>query len=197
MRRELLQVAALAAGALLIPLVFRYGGADRWFAGLFFDPASRAFPLRDDWWLSVPGHTSLKWVALGYWMACVTWGGRARRGALYMAVIVAVVLLLKYYSQYSCPWDLPEYGGSKPDAGRCLPAAHPLTGFAFFGLYLALRGGSRREAIATLVAAWLVGLAAGAIQMARGAHFASHVLWTAWLAWAVMLLLAALERPRP
>lgn len=196
MRRDLLQVAALAAGALLIPLVFSYGGADRWLAGLFFDPARHMFPLRDDWWLAVPGHTSLKWVALGFWLACVAWGGRLRRGALYMAVIVAVVLAVKYYSPYSCPWDLPEYGGSKPDAGRCLPAAHPLTGFALFGLYLALRSGARRAAISALAAAWVVGLAAGAIQMARGAHFASHVLWSAWVAWAVTLLLAALERPR-
>jgi membrane-associated PAP2 superfamily phosphatase len=196
-RRDLLHAAALAVGALLIPLVFSQGGADRWLADLFFDPVRRVFPLRDDWWLSVPGHTSLKWVALGFWLACVAWGGRLRRGAFYMAAIVAVVLAVKHNSPYSCPSDLPEYGGSKPDAGRCLPAAHPLTGFALFGLYLALRGSSRREALSALAAAWIVGLAAGAIQMARGAHFASHVLWTAWVAWAVTLLLAALERPRP
>jgi membrane-associated PAP2 superfamily phosphatase len=29
------------------------------------------------------------------------------------------------------------------------------------------------------------------VQVARGAHFASHVLWTAWVAWAVTLALAA------
>jgi membrane-associated PAP2 superfamily phosphatase len=38
----------------------------------------------------------------------------------------------------------------------------------------------------------VIGLAAGAVQIARGAHFASHVLWTAWLAWTVTLAAAAL-----
>jgi membrane-associated PAP2 superfamily phosphatase len=41
-----------------------------------------------------------------------------------------------------------------------------------------------------------MGLAAGAIQLARGAHFASHVLWTAWIASAITLLLAAVVRLR-
>lgn len=30
--------------------------------------------------------------------------------------------------------------------------------------------------------------------MAQGAHFLSHVLWSAWLAWALSLALAALTR---
>jgi len=47
-----------------------------------------------------------------------------------------------------------------------------------------------------LAAAWLIGLAAGAVQVARGAHFASHVLWTAWLAWSVTLLLNHFEQPQ-
>jgi membrane-associated PAP2 superfamily phosphatase len=49
---------------------------------------------------------------------------------------------------------------------------------------------------AALAAAWIIGLGAGAIQVARGAHFASHVLWTAWVAWAVTLAAARLAPPR-
>lgn len=195
MQRALLHAGILAAGALLIILVFWLGGADRYFTGLFYDPASRTFPLRDAWPLAVAGHTGLKWVALGLWAACLAWGGRLRRGALYIAAIVAAVELLKYYSPFACPWELPEYGGSKPLAGACLPAAHPLTGFALFGLALALRD-TPRAARAVFAAAWTVGLVAGAVQVARGAHFASHVLWTAWVAWAVTLLLAVRWRPR-
>jgi membrane-associated PAP2 superfamily phosphatase len=127
----------------------------------------------------VLGHTALKWLAAGFWLFCLARRGALRRGALYMAVIAVAVNLLKYYSPYSCPWDLPQFGGTEPHAGRCLPAAHPLTGFALFGLYPALRQAAMPRA---------------AVQVARGAHFVSHVLWTAWLAWALTLLLALARR---
>lgn len=191
----MLQAGVLAAAAGLIVLVFQLGGADRFLADPFYDPARGGFWLKDTWLLAVPAHTGLKWTMLGVWVLCLALGGRLRSGGLYMGAIAVVVLLIRELSPFSCPWDLPEYGGGKPELGRCLPAAHPLTGFALFGLYLAL-GESRRAARAVLAAAWAVGLAAGAIQVARGAHFASHVLWTAWIAWAVMLLLAAATRRR-
>lgn len=133
---------------------------------------------------------------VAFWAACLALGGAWRRGAIYMALIALTVALLRHYSPYSCPWDLVEYGGLKPDTGRCLPAAHPVSGFALFGLYQALRSETPRRAYAVLAAAWVIGLGAGAVQVARGAHFASHVLWTAWVAWAVTLALAALERRR-
>jgi membrane-associated PAP2 superfamily phosphatase len=190
--RALLQAGILAGAAVLILAVFRFGGADRFVTALFYDPARGGFWLKDAWLLAVAGHTGLKWTMLGFWALCLAWGGRLRRGALFMAAIALAVSVLKDQSPFSCPWDLPEYGGSKPETGRCLPAAHPLTGFALFGLYLALRD-DRRAAHAALAAAWAIGLAAGAIQVARGAHFASHVLWTAWVAWALTLLLSRAE----
>jgi membrane-associated PAP2 superfamily phosphatase len=191
-RSTLLQAGILAAAAVLILAVFRWGGADRAVTLLFYDAARGDFPLKDAWLLAVPGHTGLKWTMLGFWALCLAWGGSLRRGALYMAVIVLAVSVLKHYSPFSCPWDLREYGGSDPQAGRCLPAAHPLTGFGLFGLYLALRQDRPRAARVVLAAAWVIGLAAGAVQIARGAHFASHVLWTAWVAWALTLLLSRL-----
>jgi membrane-associated PAP2 superfamily phosphatase len=177
----------LAAGALLVYLAAL---ADREVIAPFYDPVGRAFPLRDTWAFDVVGHQGLKWVMAAFWVFCVVWRP-LRRGALYMAVIAAVVVTLKHYSPYSCPWDLFEYGGTKPDTGRCLPAGHPLVGFSLFGLYLALRN---RAGVATvaLAAALAIGFVAGAVQVARGAHFPSHVLWTAWVAWAVTLVLAAL-----
>jgi len=190
-RRPLLHAGSLAVAAALI-VWLHLGGGDRAVTALFYDAGSRVFPLKDAWLLAVPGHAGLKYLMLGFWLLCLAWGGPLRRGALYMLAIVAVVQLLKYFSPYSCPWDLTEYGGSNPLEGRCLPAAHPLTGFALFGLYLALRESKPRAACAVLAAAWLIGLAAGAIQVARGAHFASHVLWTAWVAWGLTLLLSML-----
>jgi membrane-associated PAP2 superfamily phosphatase len=141
----------------------------------------------------VLGHTALKWLMVAFWVFCLAWRP-LRRGALYMAVIVGVVHLLRYYSPYPCPWDLPEFGGTDPEAGRCLPAAHPLTGFALFGLALALRESRPRAARRALAAAIAIGLVAGSVQVARGAHFPSHVLWTGWLAWAATLALAAARR---
>ena len=186
----LLQAGLLAGAALLILAVFRFGGLDHALTSHFYDPAASAFPLKDAWLLAVAGHTGLKWTMLALWLLCLARGGALRRGALYMAAIALAVLLLKHYSPVSCPWDLLEYGGREPQAGRCLPAAHPLTGFALFGLALALRDAPRQARIAFL-AACAIGLLAGAVQVARGAHFASHVLWTAWVAWGVTLLLAA------
>src|SRR3954463_7558498 len=192
----LVPAGVLAAAAALI-VVFRLAGADPAFTSLFYDATSGSFPLRDAWLLAVIGHTVLKWTMLGVWALCLLLGGALRRGALYMAAIVLGVLLLKHYSPISCPWALVEYGGKEPHAGRCLPAAHPLAGFALFGLYLALREEKRRGARAVLWAAWVIGLAAGLVQVARGAHFASHVLWKAWVAGALTLLLSRLLLARP
>lgn len=161
---------------------------------MFYDAARGGFPLKDAWPLSVLGHTALKWLAVGFWLFCLARRGALRRGALYMALIAVAVNLLKHYSPYSCPWDLPQFGGTEPHAGRCLPAAHPLTGFALFGLYPALWATKPRAARYALVAGAVVGAAAGAVQVARGAHFVSHVLWTAWIAWALTLLLASVRR---
>ena len=65
------------------------------------------------------------------------------------------------------------------------------TGRCACGLVTLALEGEPRKARAVLCAAWIIGLAAGAVQVARGAHFVSHVLWTAWVAWAVTLALAA------
>jgi membrane-associated PAP2 superfamily phosphatase len=188
-----LQPAALAAAALLIWSIFELGGLDRWLTALAFEPALGRFPLRHSWALNALGHDGLKWVMLVFWMVCLAWRP-LRRGALYMAFAALVVTLLKQSSPYSCPWDLVDWGGSAvpPGPGRCLPAGHPVTGFMLFGLYFALRHARPRAARAALVSAWVIGLAAGAVQVARGAHFASHVLWTAWVAWAVTLVADAL-----
>jgi membrane-associated PAP2 superfamily phosphatase len=199
------QAAALAASAALIWLVFAGARLDFAITNYFYDASSARFPLRGAWALAVLGHTGLKWLMVG---ACVVLAAMglfrpaARRAALWTVLAAAVVALLKATSAHSCPWDLATYGGEgtwfplfgsmplDPGPGRCLPAGHPLTGFAFFGLYFALRTTSPRGARWALVAAWAVGLAAGAVQVARGAHFASHVLWTAWVCWAVCLALS-------
>ncbi len=175
-------------------------GLDRALAAYFYDPRVRAFPLRHAWALTTLGHDGLKWAMLAVWLACLAWRP-LRLGALYMALAGLAVGLLKHSSAWSCPWDLAEYGaralsesGAVAAPGRCSPAGHPIVGFALFGLYFALREDRPRAARGVLAAAWLIGLAAGAVQIARGAHFASHVLWTAWVAWAVTCAAHSLEK---
>jgi membrane-associated PAP2 superfamily phosphatase len=189
LKRQLAIAAALFCGAVL----FHLTGLDATVSGLAFDTHAGLFPFKDQWWLRVAGHTALKWLMLTFWLACLAAGGAYRRGALHMAAIAIAVNLLREWSPYSCPWDLPAFGGSAPDTGRCLPAAHPLTGFAWFGLYEVLRNGKVRAARVVLAGACVVGVLAGAVQVARGAHFVSHVLWTAGICWLLALLLGRLK----
>ena len=184
---------ALAGAAIA---VFHGSAADVAATAFFFDPASATFPLKDARALAIAGHTALKWVAIVAWVACVAAGGAWRRGAIFALAIAASVSLLKQASPWSCPWDLPAFGGTKPGAGGCLPAAHPLSGFAFYGVAAALWHGRRRAAWMVLAVATLVGIVAGSVQVARGAHFISHVLAAAWIAAGVGLAAARLERRR-
>jgi membrane-associated PAP2 superfamily phosphatase len=183
-----LQAALLGAAAAAIWLVFDLGGLDRRLTALAYDGALGRFPLQHAWALQKIGHDALKWTMLGFWAGCLAWKP-LRRGAVYMALAALAVTLLKHASTHSCPWDLAEYGGRALEGpGRCRPAGHPVVGFALFGLYAALRMERPAAARTALAAAWTIGLAAGAVQVARGAHFASHVLWTAWVAWMVVLV---------
>jgi membrane-associated PAP2 superfamily phosphatase len=215
----LIEATALLATAILVWLLCERAGLDLWLSNAAFDRARGEFPLRGSWWLTGPGHVGLKYLALGVWSALLAVAiapvGRARRwhreaahAALGMALAAAAVVLLRNASAHSCPWDLAAFGGKAewfplfgaPPAnagpGRCLPAAHAASGFALFGLYFALRGTAPRAARVAFAAAVLVGLAAGAVQVARGAHFASHVLWTACIAYGVNLALERLLVPR-
>jgi membrane-associated PAP2 superfamily phosphatase len=108
-----------------------------------------------------------------------------------------LVALGKQLSNRHCPWDYDRYGGAVPygglfaeppaqcKPGRCFPAGHAAGGFALMGLYFV----SRRKvwALAGLGAGLLLGAVFGFGQVARGAHFVSHNLWTAAICWAVSL----------
>jgi membrane-associated PAP2 superfamily phosphatase len=117
-------------------------------------------------------------------------------------VATALVAVLKSLSGTCCPWDLSIYGGVAQhlshwygwmveDGGRghCFPAAHATSGFAFIGGYFALRSDMPHLARRWLLGAMIIGLVAGISQQLRGAHFASHTLWTAWLCWMVARLM--------
>jgi membrane-associated PAP2 superfamily phosphatase len=172
------------------------------------------FPLRDHWLLAQVLHDDARLAAkvlatalcLGVWWPL----GPLRRLDLQHRLQLAVTTLcaafavsaIKALSASSCPWDLQAFGGvaryashwsSLPDggSGHCFPAGHASTGFAFIGGYFAFRQAAPRTANWWLIGSLVAGLAFGLVQQLRGAHFMSHVFWTAFVCWAVALVIDA------
>ena len=104
---------------------------------------------------------------------------------------------IKRLSATSCPWDLVEFGGlahhlshwrwraADGGGGHCFPSGHAVAAFGFFGLHFLWRDINPRRARLWLLAVLLTGALFGTAQLARGAHFPSHTLWSAWLCWAI------------
>jgi membrane-associated PAP2 superfamily phosphatase len=131
--------------------------------------------------------------------ACV----RARLAVTILMAAVAVSLL-KLRSDTSCPWDLHDFGGavdyvshwawgrSDGGGGHCFPAGHASAAFAWLAGGLVLRPYAPRAARAWFLAALGAGFVLGFAQQVRGAHYMSHTLWTAWICWAVALVVETL-----
>jgi membrane-associated PAP2 superfamily phosphatase len=131
----------------------------------------------------------------------------------WLGVILACVVLvpaIKRVSLSSCPYELAEFGGlaqyvshwrwgvADGGPGHCFPSGHAVSAFAYFGLYFMWRWHAPSRARAVLVAVLLMGLLFGAAQLARGAHYPSHTLWTAWLCWLLCAVAAhTVARPAP
>lgn len=110
---------------------------------------------------------------------------------------VLLVPTIKRLTASSCPWDLREFGGvatyvphwrlGQHDGGpgHCFPSGHAVAAFAFFSAYFLWRELRPRLARLWLALVCVVGALFGWAQLARGAHFASHTLWSAWLCWVV------------
>ena len=200
-RRDLLGV--LATLALL--LWWDGSGLDMALARHYGNGAG--FALRNDWWLQRVLHDGGR-VASGIALAaCALWAWRgdarvmARRlRAAWLGVVVlclVAVPALKRASRSSCPWDLTAFGGSADyvphwllavadgGPGHCFPSGHAVAAFAFLPLYFQWRRSHPRRAGALLAATLGAGALFGWAQLARGAHFPSHSLWSAWLCWSI------------
>jgi membrane-associated PAP2 superfamily phosphatase len=200
-------------GLLWLPvlLLWEASGLDLPLARLAGTP--QGFAWRHDWWLTVVLHDGARHAAWGLVVlmcVLVVWplgpferlSFRRRLQIPTVALLsTALVAALKSGNATSCPWDLSDFGGvahpvwhwrgwSTADGGggHCFPAGHATAGFAWFGGWFAWR-----EASPTIAWRWLTGaLAAGAllgwVQQWRGAHFASHTLWSAWICWMLASL---------
>jgi membrane-associated PAP2 superfamily phosphatase len=217
-RRVLLyQAMALAASAVALSLSLGDGHLDLTIARWFFDDARRIFPLTNDWLLKTVLHDAARAIsavaalallglAVTSWIAPQVKAIRAHREALLFTSIATlltatIVGVLKHFSSHACPWDLALFGGSAvyhpllgvhartPSIDGCFPAAHPLAGYAWLAVGFALYPLARRRAWQAWGAAFAFGTLFGVVQIARGAHFLSHVLWSAWIVWGINLAL--------
>jgi membrane-associated PAP2 superfamily phosphatase len=194
-------------------VVLQISGLDEWVLQWFYDPAAGGFPLRRAFWtqtvLHDGGRTLMRGIATVVVLAVVaTWLmprlRRWRRPATYLLIAIAlgvgVVNLGKRLSSVDCPWNLVAFGGthlggqwfgnghSNPKPGHCFPGGHSSGGFALFGLhFFALATGVRRPG-RLLLPALVIGPVFAADQWARGAHFPSHDLTTAYLCWMTSAL---------
>jgi membrane-associated PAP2 superfamily phosphatase len=127
-----------------------------------------------------------------------------------IAVILAVVGVLKFVTGVFPPFRVERYGGAhayqtlleslshrgEGNRGHAFPAAHCSGAFALMSLYfVAKRPAARWLALGSgLVMGWIVGL----YQMAKGAHFLSHTVATMILAWmAILVVSRAFRLPAP
>ena len=198
--------ALLASGSIDIGIAERF----------FYDGEHARWLGAQRWWSNELLHTGGRWavraLVAGALALCVASYfdpvlRPLRRASAYFAVSVvlsvAFIGLMKVTTSVDCPWDLAQFGGTSPFVtwfarrvdgmvqGHCFPAAHAGSGYALMSLYFAFRERSRRIARAGLGVGMLCGLTFGLAQQARGAHFVSHDVWSAFLAWAVAASLYA------
>ena len=177
----------------------------------FFDAVQTRWIGAGNAWIEQGIHTGGRWtvralvaLALVVWARGINPSWRdLQRPAGYFALSTVLALglvgLLKQLTHVHCPWDLTLFGGrysyahlfaARPDrlhAGHCFPAAHASSGYALFALYFVFRERSAALARWGLMVGICVGLVFGLAQQARGAHFASHDVWSAFVCWMVAL----------
>ncbi|MEW5890285.1 MAG: phosphatase PAP2 family protein [Pseudomonadota bacterium] len=209
--RQALLLTLTAAGLLAL---FEGTDLDLRIARRFFDAGAGGFPLQHHWLFERLLHHGLKYLlvvatlfALALCVAAVRDGnGRlppcnAWVAGLGLLLIPLATVILKQLTNKHCPWDVAEFGGYAPYLellagtpedlvrGVCFPAGHASGGFAWMVWGAALRPLGRRPAAMALAGGFALGLPLGWARMAQGAHFLSHVLWSAWLAWAITVAL--------
>lgn len=217
LERSAMRDALPILAALLALLAWDRGGLDLPLSRLFGTAAG--FAWREHWLMAGVMHDGVRGVAwavfalllIAVWRPLPFARVLARRELVWwLATTLACVILiplLKRASWTSCPWSLAEFGGGLAHyvshwdlgqrdggSGGCFPSGHASAAFSFLAGWFALRRDAPRPALAWLAVTVLVGVACGWGQMMRGAHYASHSLWTAWICWTVTAISFHLSR---
>jgi membrane-associated PAP2 superfamily phosphatase len=209
--RRWLRADLMVLGLGLLALgLWEWAGWDLAIARRFGTPDG--FAWREHWLTSGLAHQggrALGWLVLSLLLVdqvrpWITGPSRAERRYWFIATLLGLLSVpaLKRLSGTSCPWDLADFGGNVPyvphwlvsvsdgGPGHCFPSGHAVAAFAFFSLWFLLRDARPGLARACLAAVVVVGSLFGLAQLARGAHFPSHTLWSAWCCWTVCTLMA-------
>lgn len=206
--RRYLLIPTIAFAAAFLALT--YSGLDHAIAGAIFDALGGSWRLRDNALLEVGFHQFGKYVSILAWFACISVFIRHRKDGLVsprqkalLLLIIAVIATttiastLKGVTHMDCPWDLTIFGGHKvyvpllerdflnAEPGRCFPAGQASAGYAWIALYFAALLYKPEWRCKGLAVGLSFGLLLGIAQQIRGAHFLSHDLTTAWIAWVI------------
>ncbi len=195
----------ITLGLLAALLCWEAIGADMALAQLY--GSATGFALRDHWFFSRVLHGGGRWLSAATLLGVAAWSVlgdsrlMARRQRWGWAAIVVLCLIavpaMKRLSSTSCPWDLDDFGGGAAyvphwmltlvdgGPGHCFPSGHAVAAFAFLPLYFQWRDRRPRTAAVLLALTLGAGLVFGWAQLARGAHFPSHTMWSAWLCWVI------------
>jgi membrane-associated PAP2 superfamily phosphatase len=200
----------------LLAVLFEKTGLDLVCSDSFFDFTHQTWKFKDAWWaeglLHLQGRKLVLvlflwplavWVLSFFRESWRPW----RRTALYVVLAIGLgtgsVALGKEVVNRHCPWDYARYGGDvaygtlfDPPAaccskGRCFPAGHAAAGFSLMSGYFIYQRHNRRKALGLLAFGFSVGTLFSFAQVARGAHFVSHNLWSLAICWFVCLGLYA------
>lgn len=207
-------VIILAILAAVLFLVFGWGQIDLYVTNLFYDPLIRDFPLRRSKFTDLYLYQGAKKAATALAVILIVMAfyeiRKGKTGLTYRHLTVGVLgsiliplsaQILKNLTGMECPWSLDLYGGSlthqplalaltaPKGAGRCFPAGHSTGGFYLFAWALVWAGINRQKTIFFAVLGIIAGLLMGLTRIAQGAHFVSHVLWSAWFSVLIAMLL--------
>lgn len=203
---------AAACIALLLILFWEVMGGDRFVTGLLAS-AETGFPLRAHpvlvKGLHEGGRLASAIVLVGLMINAIRRpvDGPTRRARWFAIGVVVVCMVLvsaiKRVSLTSCPWDVALFGGQYPyvphwpwmgtdgGPGHCFPSGHASAAFAYFALVFLWRPHAPQRAHWIAAAVLATGALLGLTQVLRGAHYVSHVFWTAWICWTVSALAMA------
>lgn len=226
MNRDLRRRLWVTPILLLLALWFQQAHWDWLVVDSFFDYDDSRFPMRGLWWsdalLHEGGTMGVTIIGVAALIGALA-SYRLRRLEPYrgdmaylfacIALTTGIVAAIKSISGIHCPLELARYGGhfqyetliehlfrplpGQPGkAGACFPGGHSSGGLSMLAFYFLALHHRKAYASRVLMAAVTVGLVFGLTQWIRGAHFPSHDLSTAAIAWSVCALLAALRRPR-
>lgn len=202
-------------GLVVILCLESFSGMDMQVQQHFYDASRHAWLVDADWqirlkpWLYTGPKILLGLVGVGCVLLCIRFLV-THRAIHYPSLILLLSLVLvpssiaagKQISNIYCPYELQAFGGSRAyqhvlepasseneghSRGKGFPAGHASGGFALMGLYFCFN--SRRASRIGLGTGLTLGWAMGIYQMARGAHFLLHTLFSMLAAWLIICLI--------